>query len=60
LGGDQVSQLLETISNRRMESAIGDKWVRKDSETTVFSVKSTYGLLKGEEEEEDSRFYKSF
>ena len=60
MGGDQVSQLLETISNRRMESAIGDKWVRKDSETTVFSVKSTYGLLKGEEEEEDSRFYKSF
>jgi len=57
---DQVSQLLETISNRRIESEIGDKWVWKDSETTMFPVKSAYGLLKGEGEEENSRFYKSF
>jgi len=57
---DQVSQLLETISNRKIESEIGDKWVWKDSETTLFSVKSAYGLLKGEGEEENSRFYKSF
>jgi len=57
---DQVSQLLEIISNKRIESEIGDKWVRKDSETIVFSVKSAYGLLKGEGEEENSRFYKCF
>jgi len=57
---DQVRQLLETISNRRIESEIGDKWIWKDSETTIFSVKFVYGLLKGEGGEEDSRLYKSF
>ncbi|XP_068477289.1 uncharacterized protein [Phaseolus vulgaris] len=57
---DQVSQLLETISNRRIESEIGDKWVWKDRETTGFSVKYAYALLVGEGGEEDSRFYNSF
>jgi len=57
---DQVSQLLETISSKRLQSEIGDKWIWKDSETTVFSVKFAYGLLKGEKGEEDSRLYKFF
>ena len=57
---DQVSQLLETISNRRIEPEIGDKWVWNDRETIGFSVKSSYRLLMGEGGEKVSRFYNSF
>jgi len=37
-----------------------DKWVWKDSETTVFSVKPTYGLLRGEGVEENIWMYNFF
>ena len=54
---EQESQLLEMISNKRLEMETVDKWVWKDSESTKFSVKSAYGFLRGEGSEEDSRRY---
>jgi len=37
-----------------------NRWVWKNSKTTAFSVKFTYGVLRGENGEEDSRMYKFF
>ena len=57
---DQVSQLLEMISNKMPEMETTNRWVWKNSKTTAFSVKFTYGVLRGENGEEDSRMYKFF
>jgi len=54
---DQVSQLLETISNKRPKLETVGRWVWKDRESASFSVKFAYGLLRGEGVEENSRMY---
>jgi len=57
---DQVSQLLEIISEKKLEVESKVRWVWKDSETTTFSVKSTYRSLRRDGEEEVSRLYNFF
>ena len=56
----QVSQLLDVILSSYPSVEFEEKWVWKDVESEVFSVKSTYTVLKGETEGENSRLYNFF
>jgi len=56
----QVSQLLAVVLGSSFDLGSEDRWSWKVNESQGFSVKSTYGILRGEEEGDFSRVYNFF